>query len=85
MPSLHLQNMNVRISILLKYTTNVVCKFYLFVTIYMQYMPITSHANYSIHSKKQTTCSGSTTCSVLLTTLNNVGSKTLFNAVFVRP
>ena len=25
------------------------------------------------------------TCSVLLTTLNNVGSKTLFNAVFIRP
>ena len=30
-------------------------------------------------------CSGSSTCSVLLTTLNNVGSKTLFNAVFIRP
>ena len=29
--------------------------------------------------------SGSSTCSVLLTTLNNVGSKTLFNAVFIRP
>ena len=29
--------------------------------------------------------SGSTTCSVLLTTLNNVGSKTLLNAVFIRP
>ena len=29
--------------------------------------------------------SGSTTCSVLLTTLNNVGSKTLFNAIFIRP
>ena len=29
--------------------------------------------------------SGSTTCSVLLSTLNNVGSKTLFNAVFIRP
>ena len=26
----------------------------------------------------------STTCSVLLTTLNNVSSKTLFNAVFIR-
>ena len=29
--------------------------------------------------------SGSATCSVLLTTLNNVGSTTLFNAVFIRP
>ena len=29
--------------------------------------------------------SGSTTCSVLLTTLSNVGSKTLFNAAFIRP
>ena len=29
--------------------------------------------------------SGSTTCLVLLTTLNNVGSKILFNAVFIRP
>ena len=29
--------------------------------------------------------SGSTTCSVLLTTLNNVGSKTLFYAAFIRP
>ena len=29
--------------------------------------------------------SGSSTCSVLLTTLNNVGSTTLFNAVFIRP
>ena len=29
--------------------------------------------------------SGSTTCSVLLTTLNNVGSKILSNAVFIRP
>ena len=29
--------------------------------------------------------SGSSTCSVLLTTLNNVGSKTLFNAAFIRP
>ena len=29
--------------------------------------------------------SGSSTCSVLLTTLNNVCSKTLFNAVFIRP
>ena len=28
--------------------------------------------------------SGSTTWSVLLTTLNNVGSKTLFNAIFIR-
>ena len=28
--------------------------------------------------------SGSSTCSVLLTTLNNVGSKTLFNPVFIR-
>ena len=25
------------------------------------------------------------TCSVLLTTVNNVGIKTLFNAVFIRP
>ena len=29
--------------------------------------------------------SGPSTCSVLLTTLNNVGSTTLFNAVFMRP
>ena len=29
--------------------------------------------------------SGSSTCSVLLTTLNKVGSTTLFNAVFIRP
>ena len=28
---------------------------------------------------------GSTTCSVLLTTLNNFGSKTMFNAVLIRP
>ena len=29
--------------------------------------------------------SGPSTCSVLLTTLNNLGSKTLFNAVLIRP
>ena len=29
--------------------------------------------------------SGSSTCSVLLTTLNNVGSTTLFSPVFIRP
>ena len=29
--------------------------------------------------------SGSTTCSLLVTTLNNVRSKTLFSGVFIRP
>ena len=78
MPSLHLQNINKRISILLKYTINVVSKFYLFVTIYA-----VCHMQITVYTAK-TTCSGLTKTalnSVLLPTLFKVVNNTLFNIV----
>ena len=49
------------------------------------YCSMSSAILFSIVTPDRGLDSGSTTCSVLLTTLNNVGSTTLFNAVFIRP